>query len=148
MRHLPGRTRRAPRVRPRLLWLVSRPGGGSGVARIGISRRWLSSRLAPRSLPSRSLRRSAPCHGGGPRAYPTTCHISRPLILSKSKMLRVPPLGTPTNTRYGDLSIKFGIMAKRHRVVSSKTYPYVAEIVPGVRAILVDKNYRTHRQRL
>ena len=68
------------------------------------------------------------------------------MILSKSKMLTASPLGIPTNTRYGDLSTKFGIMAKRRRVVSSKTYPYIAEIVPGVRAIIVDQNYRTHRQ--
>ena len=61
-------------------------------------------------------------------------------------MLTASPLGTPTNTRYGDLSTKFGIMAKRHRVVSSKAYPYIAKIEPGVRAITIDNNYRTHRQ--
>ena len=68
------------------------------------------------------------------------------MILSKSKMLTASPLGIPTNTRYGDLSIQLGIVVKIHNVVSSKTYPYIAEIVPGVRAILVGKNYRTLRQ--
>ena len=68
------------------------------------------------------------------------------MILSKSKMLTASPLGTPTNTRYSNLPIKLGIVVKIHNVASSKTYPYIAEIVPGVRAIIVDKNYRTHGQ--
>ena len=32
-------------------------------------------------------------------------------------MLTASPLGTPTNTHYSNLSIKFGVMVKRHGVL-------------------------------